>query len=104
MKDAAKGRLVELLVKWAILGVVILTWRFFRWGGIVGLIGIGLFAGGVWFSFHAMDPETSELTTNETTIVLLLMAIGFVIYVVGVRQRRRRTKQQIPAPQTAVAS
>jgi hypothetical protein len=67
--DAAKRRLIQTLVKWLILGVVILLVRFLRWGGLLGLIGIGTVAGAIWLAFRLADPDTGELTDMEGTAV-----------------------------------
>jgi hypothetical protein len=97
VQESAKNTLLPTLVKWLILGVFILTFRFFRWGGVPGLIGIAMFAGGIWLAFRLADPDTGELTGTEGTAVLALLIAGVVLYVAGVVHRRRRT-QSMAAP------
>lgn len=97
VEETAKATLLPKLVKWLILGVFILSFRFLRWGGIVGMIGIGAFAGAIWLAFYRADPETGKLTAAEGWIVLALLIAGVVAYLAGVIHRRRRTRAQ-PAP------
>ncbi len=91
-EDAAKSTLIRTLVKWLILGVFILLFRFLRWGGIMGLVGIGTFAGAIWLAFRLANPDTGELTGTDGTTVLALLITGVVLYVIGVRRRRRRIR------------
>ena len=82
-EDTAKRTLLQTVVKWLILGVFILGIRFLRWGGILGLVGIGTFAGDIWLAFRLADPDTGELTGTEGTAVLALLIAGVVLYVVA---------------------
>ena len=94
VQESAKNTLLPTLVKWLILGVLILIFRFFRWGGVLGIFGIAAFAGAIWLAFRLADPETNELSGIEGTGVLALLMAGVVMYVVGVVYRRRRTRAQ----------
>src|SRR5215218_1193099 len=94
VQESAKNTLLPTLVKWLILGIFILTFRFLRWGGVLGLIGIASFAGGIWLAFRLADPDTGELTGTEGTAILALLIAGVVMYVAGVVYRRRRTRTQ----------
>ncbi len=89
-QDAAKRTLIQTLAKWLILGVFILLVRFLRWGGLVGLVGIGTFVGAIWLAFHLANPDTGALTGAEGTAVLALMIAGIGVYAIGVRRRRKR--------------
>ena len=97
VQESAKNTLLPKLVKWLILGIFILTFRFFRWGGVLGLIGIAAFAGAIWLAFRLADPDTGELTGTEGTAIFALLIAGVVVYVAGVVLRRRRMRTQ-PTP------
>jgi hypothetical protein len=97
VQESAKRTVIPTLVRWVILGIVIVIFRFFRWGGVIGLVGIGTFAAAIWLAFHRADPDTGELTGVEGTVVLALLIAGVVVYVVGVIHRRRRKRTQ-PMP------
>jgi hypothetical protein len=88
-EDAAQRTVTRTLARWLILGVVILLVRFLRWGGILGLIGIGTVASTIWLAFQLADPDTGELTGPEGAAVLVVMIAGIGLYVIGVRRRRR---------------
>jgi hypothetical protein len=92
VQESAKNTLLPKLVKWLILGVLILTFRFFRWGGLLGIIGIGAFAVAIWLAYRLADPDTGELTNTEGTEILALLIAGVVMYVTGVVLRRRRKR------------
>lgn len=92
VQDTAQLTLIRMLGRWVILGILVLTFRFFRWGGIMGLVGIGAFAGAIWLAFRLADPDTGELTVVEFFAVLAGMIAGVALYVVGVRRRRRRRR------------
>jgi hypothetical protein len=91
-EDAAKRTVTRTLVRWLILGVVILLVRFLRWGGMLGLIGIGTVASTIWLAFQLADPDTGELTGMEGSAVLVVMIAGVGLYVIGVRRRARQAK------------
>jgi hypothetical protein len=100
VQEAAKSTLGKSLIKWLILGIFILLVRVLRWGGILGLVGIGTFAGAIWLAFHLADADTGELTGAEGMVVLVLLLAGVATYVVGVKQRRG--SQQIQVMPTSV--
>jgi hypothetical protein len=98
VQEAAKSTLGKSLIKWLILGIVILLVRVSRWGGILGLVGIGTFAGAIWLAFRLADPDTGELTGAEGMVVLALLITGVATYVVGVTRRRgHQQSQAMPA-------
>ena len=94
VQESAKNTLLPKLVKWLILGIFVLTFRFFRWGGVLGLIGIAAFAGAIWLAFRLADPDTGELTGTEGTAIFALLIAGVVMYVAGVVLRRQRVRTQ----------
>jgi hypothetical protein len=59
-----------------------------RWRGMLGLLGIGTFAGALWLAFRLANPDTGELTGTEITVVLVLVIAGVAIYILGVKPRR----------------
>jgi hypothetical protein len=99
VQESAKNTLLPKLVKWLILGIFILTFRFFRWGGVLGMIGIAAFAGAIWFAFRLADPDTGELTGTEGTAIFALLIAGVMMYVAGVVLRRRRVRAEPIAAQ-----
>jgi hypothetical protein len=97
VQEAANSTLGKSLLKWLILGIFILIFRFLRWGGILGLVGIGTVAGAIWLAFRLADADTGELTGAEGTVVLVLVIAGIAIYIIGVTRRRgRRQFQAMP--------
>jgi hypothetical protein len=92
-EDVTQSTGFKTLVKWLILGVFILGFRFLRWGGMMGLVGIGTFAGTIWLAFRLADPETGALTGADGTVILALLIVGVLLYVIGVRRRRRRMRR-----------
>jgi hypothetical protein len=99
VQESAKNTLLPKLVKWLILGIFILTFRFFRWGGVLGMIGIAAFAGAIWLAFRLADPVTGELTGSEGTAIFALLIVGVAMYVAGVVLRRRRMRTESLAAQ-----
>jgi hypothetical protein len=95
VQEAANSTLGKSLIKWLILGIVILLVRFLRWGGILGLVGIGPFAGAICLAVRLADPNTGELTGAEVTAVLALLIAGVATYVVGVKRRRGHQPVQV---------
>lgn len=96
--EPTKQRLIKQLLRWLILGIPLLLYRFLRWGGILGLVGIGLFAVAIWLAFDRADPATGELTGAESGTVFGLMLLGIALYVVGVRRRKRARARLAPPP------
>jgi hypothetical protein len=97
-QDVARSTVIRTLVKWCVLGAFILLVRFLRWGGMLGLIGIGTFAGAIRLAFHLANPDPGELTGTEGTAVLALVMIGVGLYVIGVGHQRRRMPPMSDAP------
>lgn len=100
VQEAAQSTLGKSLIKWLILGIFILMFRFLWWGGILGLVGIGTFAGAIWLAFRLADTNTGELTGAEGTAVLLLVLAGVALYIIGVTRRRGQRKTR-PMPASA---
>lgn len=94
VQESAKTTLLPSLAKWLILGVFILTFRFLRWGGVLGLLGIAAFVGSIWLAFRLADPVTNELTSGESVGLLALLIAGVALYIAGVVYRRRRKRPQ----------
>jgi hypothetical protein len=100
VQEAAQSTLGKSLIKWLILGIVILVYRFLRWGSILGLVGIATFGGAIWLAFRLANPDTGELTGAEGTTVLLLVLAGVALYIIGVTRRRGQRKTR-PMPASA---